>query len=112
MFAHSAEAPHWPVQPCDIFGGNFLRKPQSIALTVLVTIEMLKALSAVSLEASVFRIPPWKNRWLLAGVSVPMMLHCAVLYVPILNNLFGLSPLSKNEWKVKFEFEILRLFIR
>jgi Ca2+-transporting ATPase len=83
---------------CDIF--SMRAKPQSLSLSVLVTIEMLKALSAVSLENSLWRVPPWKNRWLLVGVIVPFLMHLLILNVPLLATPFGLSPLSLKEWKV------------
>ena len=75
-----------------------------MALSVLVTMEMLKALSAVSLDGSLFRVPPWRNHWLLLGVAVPYLLHIAVLYVPILAKTFGLAPLTRREWQVIFQF--------
>lgn len=99
-FAHSAEAPRWPKYPCDIFSGSLKARPQSLALTVLVLIEMLKALSAVSLNASLVTVRPWQNPYLLAGVTLPILLHLAVMYLPPLSSLFGLSPLSVEEWKV------------
>lgn len=54
---------------CGIFSSSRstkgLKGAQSLSLTVLVSLEMLKALSAVSLDQSIFKIPPWKNKWLL-----------------------------------------------
>ena len=91
--------------PCNIFTIGKAR-PQAMALSVLVTMEMLKALSAVSLDGSMMRIPPWKNRWLLLGVTVPFLLHLAVLYVPLLATTFGLAPLTKREWQVIFKFAL------
>lgn len=99
-FAHSAEAPRWPKYPCKIFEGNLKARPQSMALTVLVLIEMLKALSAVSLDSSLLKVQPWQNPWLLAGVALPIALHLLVMYFPPLSYVFGLSPLSVEEWKV------------
>ena len=99
-----------PAQPCDIFTLGRAR-PQAMALSVLVTMEMLKALSAVSLNGSMLRLPPWKNPWLLAGVLVPFALHLAVLYVAPLAAIFGLAPLNAREWGVilKFALPILLL---
>ena len=88
---------------CDIFTST-KSIPQSMSLSVLVTIEMLKALSAVSLDSSIFRVPPWKNPWLLLGVALPFSLHLLVLYVPLLAHVFGLAPLLKEEWKMVLLF--------
>ncbi len=54
--------------------------PQTLSLTTLVCMEMLKALSAVSVNDSLLRVAPWRNRWLLLGVAGPFLLHLAVLY--------------------------------
>lgn len=91
--------------PCDVFV-KFKSIPQSMSLSVLVTIEMLKALSAVSLDSSLLRIPPWKNPWLLLGVAVPFCLHLLVLYTPVIANIFGLYPISTDEWKVVLKFAL------
>eukprot|EP00535_Pseudo-nitzschia_heimii_P009346 CAMPEP_0197178932 /NCGR_PEP_ID=MMETSP1423-20130617/4044_1 /TAXON_ID=476441 /ORGANISM="Pseudo-nitzschia heimii, Strain UNC1101" /LENGTH=1166 /DNA_ID=CAMNT_0042628755 /DNA_START=221 /DNA_END=3721 /DNA_ORIENTATION=- len=78
--------------------------PQTLSLTTLVCMEMLKALSAVSVNESIFRVPPWKNRWLLLGVAGPFLLHLSVLYsaklgLPGFGEAFGMVPLTKDDWK-------------
>jgi hypothetical protein len=57
--------------------------------------EMLKALSAVSVDSSLLRIGPQENPWLLLGVSGPFLLHLFVLYsstlgLPALGESFGM----------------------
>ena len=42
--------------------------------------------------------PPWANRWLLAGVTMPVLLHMSVLYTPALAKIFQLAPLTKADW--------------
>jgi P-type Ca2+ transporter type 2C len=61
--------------------------------TQFITTQMLKALSAVSVDNSLLRVPPWRNPWLLAGVTLPTLLHFAVLYTPGATKVFGLAPL-------------------
>lgn len=82
---------------CDVFGPA-LASPQTLALSVLVTMEMFKALSAVSLDNSIFRVPPWKNPWLLAGVALPFSIHLAVVYFPFFNKVFGVSSMAEADW--------------
>ena len=48
------------------------------ALSTLVVMEMLKALSAVSLTQSMIKISPWTSPILIAGVTVPFLLHLMV----------------------------------
>lgn len=85
---------------CDLFHGHNRIKAQSIVLSVLVTIEMLKALSAVSLNRSFLSVPPWKNKWLILGVIIPYSLQFILMYVPFLGKIFGVAPLSRSEWVV------------
>jgi Ca2+-transporting ATPase len=82
---------------CEVFG-QALASPQTLALSVLVTMEMFKALSAVSLDNSMLRVPPWKNPWLLGGVALPFSIHLAVVYFPFLNKVFGVSSMSEQDW--------------
>ncbi|KAJ1426607.1 hypothetical protein B484DRAFT_450624 [Ochromonadaceae sp. CCMP2298] len=110
-FAHSAEAPNWPARPCAIFENPLRARPQSMSLSVLVCIEMLKALSAVSLDSSLLQVQPWQNPWLIAGVTLPMMLQMAALYFPPLSSMFGLAPLSWEEWKVVLKFSLPILLV-
>jgi Ca2+-transporting ATPase len=90
-------------EACEVFTSR-RAGPQALALTVLVTMELLKALSAVSLTQSMFSVSPLKNPYLLLGVAVPFLLHLAILYVPALNGIFGVHPLSRREWKVVLAF--------
>ena len=78
--------------------------PQTLSLTTLVCMEMLKALSAVSVNDSLFRVGPQSNKWLLLGVSGPFLLHLLVLYssrlgLPGLGESFGIVPLTIEDWK-------------
>jgi len=104
-FAHSdamaaaATSAELASEACEVFTSR-RAGPQALSLTVLVTIELLKALSAVSLTQSMFSISPLQNPYLLLGVAIPFLMHLAVLYVPALSGLFGLHPLSGREWKV------------
>ena len=65
---------------------------------------MLKALSAVSLDHSLLRVSPLANKWLLAGVALPTLLHLGLLYVPQLCAVFGLEALSWAEWATVLKF--------
>ena len=91
------------VPPCDIFTSG-RTGAQALSLSVLVTLELLKALSAVSLSQSIFTLPPWKNPALLVGISVPFLLHLGIFYTPRLAAVFGVRPLSRREWAVVLAF--------
>jgi Ca2+-transporting ATPase len=84
---------------CDAFDahkGKLL--PSSVALSTLVAMEMLRALCSVSDTQSLLQKPFWANRWLLGGVTMPVLLHLGVLYTKPLARIFQMAPLSKADW--------------
>ncbi|GLT84821.1 hypothetical protein SLE2022_030330 [Rubroshorea leprosula] len=83
--------------PCDYFITGKV-KAMTLSLSVLVAIEMFNSLNALSEDNSLVTMPPWRNPWLLVAVSVSLGLHCLILYVPFLADVFGIVPLSLNEW--------------
>lgn len=72
--------------------------PMTMALSVLVTIEMLNALNSLSENQSLLVMPPWINIWLLASIALSMTLHFVILYVDILSTVFQVCPLNTEEW--------------
>ena len=83
--------------PCDYFSVGKV-KAMTLSLSVLVSIEMFNSLNALSEHNSLVKMPPWRNPWLLVAMSVSFGLHCLILYVPFLANVFGIVPLSLSEW--------------
>ena len=87
----------------DLFGPEGLAMPQTLALTTLVTTELLNALLTVSVDSSIFEVGPQENPWLILGVTVPFLLNLVVIYsqdlgLPLLGESFGLVPLSGGDW--------------
>lgn len=83
--------------PCDYFQTGKV-KAMTLSLSVLVAIEMFNSLNALSEDGSLLTMPPWVNPWLLLAMSVSFGLHFLILYVPFLAEVFGIVPLSLNEW--------------
>ena len=83
--------------PCDYFQTGKV-KAMTLSLSVLVAIEMFNSLNALSEDGSLLSMPPWVNPWLLVAMSVSFALHFLILYVPVLAQVFGVVPLSLNEW--------------
>lgn len=83
--------------PCDYFTTGKV-KAMSMSLSVLVAIEMFNSLNALSEDNSLLTMPPWKNPYLLVAMAVSFGLHCLILYVPFLADVFGIVPLGFNEW--------------
>lgn len=77
-------------------------KAMTLSLSVLVAIEMFNSLNALSEDGSLITMPPWVNPWLLLAMSVSFSLHFLIVYVPFLARVFGIVPLSFNEWLLVF----------
>ncbi|XP_057357004.1 sarcoplasmic/endoplasmic reticulum calcium ATPase 3 isoform X4 [Manis pentadactyla] len=88
---------------CEVFESCF---PTTMALSVLVTIEMCNALNSVSENQSLLRMPPWLNPWLLAAVAMSMALHFLILLVPPLPLIFQVTPLSGRQWVVVLQISL------
>jgi len=103
--AAAAVQPHSANTYCqDLFRDSGRLLPQTLSLTTLVCMEMFKALSAVSMNESLLKVPPWKNRYLLLGVLGPFLLHLSTLYssklgLPGFGKAFGMVPLTLKDWK-------------
>ncbi|XP_071975731.1 sarcoplasmic/endoplasmic reticulum calcium ATPase 1 isoform X1 [Engystomops pustulosus] len=93
---------------CEIFESPV---PMTMALSVLVTIEMCNALNSLSENQSLVRMPPWVNIWLLGSICLSMSLHFLILYVDPLPMIFKLTPLNVEQWFVvlKISFPVILL---
>uniref|UniRef100_A0A8C6J1P2 P-type Ca(2+) transporter n=1 Tax=Melopsittacus undulatus TaxID=13146 RepID=A0A8C6J1P2_MELUD len=80
---------------CEIFESPV---PMTMALSVLVTIEMCNALNSLSENQSLARMPPWVNIWLLGSICLSMSLHFVILYIDPLPMIFKLTPLTFTHW--------------
>lgn len=87
----------------------FSRKPMTMALSVLVVIEMLNALNSLSENQSLFVMPPWCNPWLIGAITLSMSLHFFILEIPFLATVFQITPLNFAEWMVvlKLSFPVI-----
>ena len=84
--------------PCTYFTEGGKIKASTLSLTVLVVIEMLNALNALSEDGSLVQLPPWRNPWLVLAIAGSILIHCGILYVPQLADIFGVVPLSLHDW--------------
>merc|ERR1712241_1036912 len=95
-------------QPEDFKGISYeiFQAPEAMtmALSVLVTIEMSNALNSVSENQSLLVMPPWINMYLIMAMGLSVSLHCMILYVDIFNVVFNISALSFDQWLVVMKF--------
>jgi Ca2+-transporting ATPase len=77
-----------------------LEEARTLAFSTMVTFEWFRAFNARSDERTVFKLGILRNRWLVASISVAILLQMAVIYVPFLQDAFQTAPLSIGEWGI------------
>ncbi len=75
-----------------------LDKARTIAFSILVAAQWFNALNARSEQRSLFRVGLLKNRWLLGGIGLAVLIQLAVVYVPPLQRVFYTVPLGIKDW--------------
>merc|ERR1711963_861122 len=88
---------------CEIFQAP---EAMTMALSVLVTIEMANALNSVSENQSLLVMHPWVNIYLLMAMALSFSLHFMILYVDVFNVVFNISALSFDQWMVVLKFSL------
>ena len=105
--------------PCDYFVKGKV-KASTLSLSVLVVIEMLNALNAISEDNSLLVMTPFVNPWLILAIANSIVLHAVIVYVPFLNEIFSIHAMNTQEWILVFAFsfpvilidEVLKFFGR
>ncbi|XP_022182971.1 calcium-transporting ATPase sarcoplasmic/endoplasmic reticulum type isoform X1 [Myzus persicae] len=80
--------------------------PMTMALSVLVTIEMLNAMNSLSENQSLISMPPWCNLWLIGSMVLSFTLHFVILHIDFLSTVFQVTPLTFDEWITVMKFSI------
>ncbi|XP_054848861.1 sarcoplasmic/endoplasmic reticulum calcium ATPase 1 isoform X1 [Eublepharis macularius] len=102
------ENPAFEGLDCEIFESPV---PMTMALSVLVTIEMCNALNSLSENQSLVRMPPWVNFWLLGSICLSMSLHFLILYVDPMPMIFKLTHLDLHHWLVVLKISLPVIFL-
>lgn len=77
--------------------GAGIERARAIAFTSLVMFQMFNVFNARSSENSFIK-GIFSNGWLLAAVASSIILQLAVLYVPFMQVLFGVTALTLKDW--------------
>lgn len=89
----------FPEVGCAMFSNDMAKSASTVSLSILVVIEMLNAMNALSSSESLVTFALWNNMMLVYAIALSMALHFAILYVPFLQTLFSILPLNGIEWK-------------
>lgn len=89
--------------PCDYFVRGKV-KASTLSLSVLVVIEMLNSLNAISEDNSLLTMSPFVNPLLLLAISSSLLLHGMIVYVPFFNEIFSIYKLNQYEWCLVLAF--------
>ena len=90
----------FPEIGCSMFINDSAKTASTISLSILVVIEMLNAMNALSSSESLMTLPLWNNMILVYAITLSMVLHFGLLYTPILQGVFGIVPLGWDEWQI------------
>lgn len=65
-----------------MFSNWMAKKATTMSLSILVTIEMFNAMNSLSENESLLTLPLWVNPILVLAITLSMVLHFIILYVP------------------------------
>ena len=91
---------------CDLFQSP---EPMTMALSILVTIEMCNAINAISENQSLVAMPPWINPLLLGAMALSFGLHFVILYVDVMAVSLPFTSFSHPIFITKYEFLYCKL---
>jgi len=77
---------------------------RTLAFTALVVAQLVYAFQCQSEHHSVFEVGFLRNPNLVAAVATSLGMHVAVLYVPLLQQVFGVMPLDARGWLLVLGF--------
>jgi len=77
-----------------------IEEARTLAFCSLVAFEWFRAFNARSDEHSVFRLGVFRNRILVATISLAILLQLAAVYAPFLQTAFHTVPLGIGEWGI------------
>lgn len=91
--------------------GKGLIHARTVVFTTLITAELLRAFSSRSQTYTLFKIGFFSNMRMIQAVFVSFALTIAVLYVPVLNEIFDVMPLTVTDWQVVLPFSFIPMLI-
>jgi len=78
--------------------GAPLAEARTVAVNVVVFVEVFYLFNCRSLTRSMFSIGVFSNRWLITGVLVMVLLQLFFTYAPVMHRIMGSAPLDLGAW--------------
>ncbi len=70
-----------------------MEEARTVAVNVVVMVEIFYLLNCRSLTESMFRIGVFSNRWLFVSIGGMLVLQLLFTYLPAMNRLFSTAPI-------------------
>lgn len=91
--------------------GRGLVHVRSVVFTTLITAELLRAFSSRSQTYTLFKIGFFSNMRMIQAVFVSFALTVLVLYMPVLNEIFDVMPLTMHDWEIVLAFSFIPMLV-
>ena len=91
--------------------GSGLIHARSVVFTTLILAELLRAFSSRSQVYTLFKIGFFSNIRMIQAVLASFLLTAAVLYIPSLNEVFDVVPLTLRDWQLITAFSFIPLLV-
>ena len=82
---------------------------QTMVFTMIVMFEKAQAFACRSLEKPILK-HILDNKWLVYATLLTILLHLAILYIPLLNDLFHVKPLDAWNWALVISTSLFAFF--
>ncbi len=91
--------------------GSGLVHVRSVVFTTLITAELLRAFSSRSQTYTLFKIGFFTNIRMIQAVMASFVLTVIVLYIPVLNEIFDVMPLTMHDWEIVLTFSFIPMIV-
>lgn len=91
--------------------GSGLIHARSVVFTTLILSELLRAFSSRSQTYTLFKIGFFTNIRMVQAVFASFLLTVVVLYIPALNEIFDVVPLTSHDWQIVTAFSFIPLIV-
>ena len=87
----------WPNVPMAMEGLVY-REATTMCFAAIVFCQVAAVMNCRTVHQSVFKIGLFKNKRVLLGIVIELVLLCVLAYVPFFQNLFHTAPLGLSDW--------------